>query len=183
MQQARNLVVAGIAGILLAGTIFSAFVIAPWSPLNAQLGSPSPPPDWRDWALSVRSFVSNLTEPLGVGSEGTLTVIVTSKRNASNVVVQFDILQMSDSFPLGITFIGEPLTNWSGDLRANVSMVFTARIKAVKPGLARLLVDALWYPPSAACGSGVREKLFILVQENDILVSHDPPPPILDLLS
>lgn len=174
MQEVKNLVIPGIAGILLACAIFSAFVMVPWASTTSTWTSPTPPPGWLGGALSVRSFVSNFTEPLGVGSEGTLTVIVTSTLNASNVVVQFDMSRYIGSWPMGIDFIGENLTNWSGDLRANVSMVFNARIKAVEAGSARLLVITTWYPSDGSGGVYVRENLFILVEDNDIQVSHEP---------
>ena len=147
--------------------------MAPWTSKTPTWTSPTPPPGWLGGALSVRSFVSNFTEPFGVGSECTLTVIVTSTLNASNVVVQFDMSPVSNSWPLGINFVGQNLTTWSGDLKANVSMIFNARIKAVEAGYARLLVTTTWYPPEGD-GCVIRDMLFILVQENDIQVSHDP---------
>ncbi len=173
IHDSRKLTISGIAGVIVASLIIASVVMAPWTPATPTSSSPKPPPGWLGGTLSVRSFISNLTEPLGVGSEGTLTVIVTSTLNASNVVVQFDMSPVSNNWPLGINFVGQNLTTWSGNLKANVSTIFNARIRAVEPGYARLLVTTTWYPPEGD-GCIVRDMLFILVQENNMQVSHDP---------
>jgi len=173
VNENRKLAISGIAGVLVACLTIISVVIPSWTP--SDVNAPQVPPELLAYAgaLSVRSFVSNLTEPLGVGSEGILTVVVTSTLDASNVVVQFDMSQVSDSWPLGIDFIVENLTTWSGNLKANVSMIFNARIRAVEAGLARLLVTTIWYlswvDHVSVC---VRDMLCILVQDNDIQVSH-----------
>ena len=172
MQEVKNLVIPGIAGILLACAIFSAFVIAPWASTTSNVDFPQMPPGWPSGALDVKLVISNLTEPLGVGSEGILTVIVTSTRNASDVIVQFDLLQVIDELPIGISFVGENLTTWSGDLRANVSMIFTAKIKVVEVGYARIISNATWYP-FETFHYVAKDSLWILVLENDIQVSGD----------
>jgi hypothetical protein len=169
MQEVKNLVIPGIAGILLACAIFSAFAVAPWASTTSNVNFPQMPPG----PLDVKLVISNLTEPFGVGSEGILTVIVTSTRNASNVIVQFDLLQVSSKRPMGISFVGENLTTWSGDLRANVSMIFTTRIKAVEVGYAQIVATAKWSPLEGFQYTA-NDRVWILVQENDIQVSHDP---------
>lgn len=165
--------ISGITGILIACLIIATVVIAPWTAISSFVNAPQVEPGYLGWALSVRSFVSNLTEPLGIGSEGILTVIVTSMLDASNVVVQFDMSPGGDSWPMGISFVSGNLTTWSGNLKANVSMIFNVRIRAIEAGGARLLVTAKWHAFEWECWV-VRDMLFILVQDNDIQVSHDP---------
>lgn len=169
--------ISGITGVLTACLIIAAVVIAPWATISSFVNVPHVEPGYLGWAMSVRSFVSNLTEPLGIGSEGILTVIVTSTLDASNVVVQFATCSYwspaGDSWPVGISFVSGNLTTWSGNLKANVSMIFNAKIRAIETCTSRLLVTAEWYASEGVCW-GVRDMLFILVQDNDIQVSHDP---------
>lgn len=168
MQKLKDLVIPGIAGIFLACAIFSAFLIATMSNSNF----PQLPPGWPSGPLDVKVVISNLTEPLGVGSEGTLTVIVTSTRNLSSVVVQFDLLQVSGEWPIGISLIGENLTTWSGELRANVSMIFTAKIRVVEVGYALIKATAKWYP-SEGFHYTSKDSVWILILEKDIRISHE----------
>jgi len=167
----RKLTISGIAGILVASLITASIVTAPWLrpatiptfPSGLPLESP----------LTVNVIISNITEPVGVGSEAILTIILTSTCNASDVVVQFDLLQVVDDWPTGIRFIGENLTTWNGDLRANVSVIFTARIKAEEVGLARIKATATWYRYEYLRHEG-KDSVWILVSENDIQVSQEP---------
>ncbi len=172
MQKLKNLVIPGIAGILLACAIFSAFLIVPWTSTMSELNFPPFPPGWPSGPLDVKMVISNLTEPLGVGSEGTLTVIVTSTCNVANVVVQFDLLQASSEWPIGISLLGENLTTWSGELTANVSMIFTTKIRAVEVGYALTKATTKWYP-SEGFHYTSKDSVWILILENDIRVSHE----------
>lgn len=175
MQKLKSLVIPGIAGILLACAIFSAFVIAPWIPKTAKLNFPQLPPGWPSGPLDVKVIVSNLTEPLGVGSEGDVTVIVTSTKDASNVTVTMEVVSPSDppSGPLGITVVEGNLSTWVGDLKANVSVIFNARIRAVEAGYARIWVTARWHPPFESFCWETTDSVWILIQENNIQISHD----------
>jgi len=179
MQEVKNLVIPGIVGILLACAIFSAFIIAPWASTTSNVDFPQMPPGWPSSPLDVQVFVSNLTETLGVESEGEVTVVVTSTRNVSDTVLQFELLQVCRyppmEMPIGIVYVEGNLANttWTGDLTANVSVIFNARIKAIEVGYARIRVTAIWYPFEGFHYEATNS-VWILIQETDIQISHEP---------
>lgn len=179
MYEAKKLALPGLAGVFVACLIFTAVLVAPWPtattptfPSNLPLESP----------LTVNVIISNLTEPLGPGSEGILTVVVTSTRDVNDTTVKLDLLSPSDPpmWPLGISIIEGNLSTWNGNLRANISVSFNAKIKVVEVGYALIKATATWYQYEYLCyKSG--DSLWILILENDIQVSKDPitPPDII----
>lgn len=174
----KKLAISGIAGVLVASLIISSVVMAPWSTLDAILGFPKMPPDWPSGPLDVQMFVSNLTEPLGVGSEGEVTVVVTSTRNISDVVIEVYLKHASSEWPTGISFISQNITItkiiWNGDLRANVSWILTQRIEALEVGYAQIVTNATW-SPSASEGFHYWQigRVWVLILEDDIRVSQE----------
>lgn len=172
MYEAKKLALPGLAGVLVACLIFTTVLVAPWStattptfPSGLPLESP----------LTVNVFISNFTEPLGVGSEAVLTVIVTSTRDVNGTTVKLDLLSPSDPpmWPLGISIIEGNLSTWNGNLRANISISFNAKIKVVEVGYALIRATATWYQYEyLRYNSG--DSLYILIFENDIQVSKEP---------
>lgn len=174
----KKVAISGIAGVLVASLIIASVVMAPWTPTTPTSSSPKPPPGWPVWPLDmVKLFISNVTEPIGVGSEAVLTVIVTSPYNVSNVTVRLDLLQVIDDWPIGIVFIGNS-TTWNGDLRANISINFNTRIKTVEVGYARIKATTTWYyeplDEPMKLQDGNWNSVWILVSENGIEVSQEP---------
>jgi len=174
-MELRNLVIPGIGGILLACAIFSAFVIAPWTSPMSNVNFPQLPPGWPSGPLDVKVVISNLTEPLGVGSEGDVTIIVTSTKDASDVTVTMEVVSPSDPplWPLGITVVEGNLSTCVGDLKANVSVIFNARIRAVEAGYARMWITVTWYPYESFHFEAT-DSIWILIQENNIQISYEP---------
>lgn len=159
--------------------IIASVVMASWSrPATStppSSTSPDFPPEYQVWPLDmVTLFISNFTEPIGVGSEAVLTVIVASPYNVTNVTVRLDLLQVVDDWPVGIISIGGHSTMWNGDLRANRSISFNAKIKAIEAGYARIVANATWYNDLEECYMELLDSLWIIVLENDIQVSHKP---------
>jgi hypothetical protein len=169
----RRLSIYGTAGVLVAFLIIASVVMVPWSRLTPS--SFPKPPEYSP--LIVNAVISNLTEPVGVGSEGDLTVIATSIRDVSKVVVKFYFLQVSSKWPIGIRFNGEnaSITEviWNGDLKANVSVIFTQRIKAVEVGYALIVATVTW-SPFESFQYVANDRVWILVLEDNIQVSHEP---------
>ncbi|MGD0496305.1 MAG: hypothetical protein ABSB28_09770 [Candidatus Bathyarchaeia archaeon] len=181
--ESKKLGISGLAGIIVASLVITSIVLAPLprkATTPSSSGSPPLlPPGWPSGSFDVQAFISNLTVPLGVGSEGDLTVAVASTCDASNVVVEFDLLQVSSEWPTGIDFIGENTTTtkvvWNGDLKANVSMIFTQRIKAVEVGYARIAATVSWSTPALQGFTYITiDRIWISVLENDVQVSHNP---------
>jgi hypothetical protein len=172
-----RLIVSGLAGVVAACLIFALVVMAPLSTLDTILGLPKLPHGWPSNPLNVQVFVSNLTEPLGVGSEGEVAVIISSTKNASDVSVTIEVTSPSipPSWPLGITVVEGDLSTWVGNLNANISVIFNARIRAVEAGYARIWVSATWYPGSPeGFAHKASDSIWILIQENNIQISHEP---------
>lgn len=172
-----RLIVSGLAGVVAACLIFTLVVMAPLSNLDRILGFPKLPPGWPSDPLDVQVFVSNLTEPLGVGSEGEVAVIITSTKNATDVSVTMEVTSPSipPSWPLGITVVEGNLSTWVGDLNANISVIFNARIRAVEAGYARIWVSATWYPGFPDGFSyETSDSIWILIQEDNIQISREP---------
>jgi hypothetical protein len=178
-----RIIIAGLAGIIAACLIFTTVVVAPQTPIIYY-------DDWfGEWwlhsPLSVEVIISNLTEPLGVNSEADVTIIITSTENASDVTVTMEVVSPSipPRWPLGITVVEGNFSTWIGDLRANISVVFHARIRAVEAGYARIRVTATYPDPSVDGLSHSGEgSAWILVQESDIQVSQEPitPPGVIE---
>jgi len=167
-------VVSGIVGILVACLIFASVVgYFEQVAFNTSPGLKLPPEAPPLGSLTVTVAISNLTGPLGVGCEAVITVIITSKVNMTNVNAYFNLSRAISDLPRGIEFISGNLTMWNGDLRANVSMVFTTKIKAIEVGYARIRVTAIWWY-NGWLGYPAEDSLWILVQENSIQVSHEP---------
>lgn len=174
----KKIAIYGIAGVLVSCMIIASVAMTPWSRLETMFGSPRIPPDYPAWPLDmVKLFISNITEPIGVGSEAVLTVIVTSPYNVSDVTVRLDLLQVVDDLPIGIVFIGKS-TTWNGDLRANISISFNIRINVLEVAYARIQATTAWYyEPSDEhmnLPDGNWNSVWILVSENDIQVSQEP---------
>jgi hypothetical protein len=178
IHENRKLAISGTAGVLVACLIIASVVMAPWTSTTRYYYH-GIPDEWLSSPLDVKVVISNLTEPLGVGSEGNVTIILTSTKDASDVAVQFLLLQDGYLFglPIGIVYIEGNLANntWTGDLKANVSMIFNARIKAVEVGSARIWVIATWYENEYLRRRG-EDSIWILTQENNIQISHEPIP-------
>jgi len=172
VNEKRKLAISGITGVLVACLIITSIVIVPWTPITSSY--PKPPPGVSN-PLNVNVVVSNMTAPLGIGSEGTVTVIVTSTRNVSDVTIQFDLLQVVSNLPIGIVYIGGNLANitWNGDLEANVSMIFNARIRVVEVGYARIWITATWHE-NEWLSYRATDSIWILIQESSIQISGDP---------
>jgi hypothetical protein len=172
-----RLIIAGLAGAIIACLIFTVVVVTPQTPLRHYLSGYE---EMLSSPLDVKVVISNLTEPLGVSSEADVTIIVTSTEDASDVTVTMEVTFPSDPplWPLGITVLGDGFSTWVGDLAANVSVIFHARIRAVEAGYARIWITAT-YPDTDIGGlshSG-RAGVWILVQENDVQVSYEPMTP------
>jgi len=171
-----RLMISGLAGLLVACLIFTVVVVAPKASIIRYYLS-GIPDEWLSNPLDVKVAISNLTEPLGVNSEADVTIIVTSTKNASDVTVTMEVVSPSipPLLPLGIIVVNGNFSTWIGDLTANVSVVFRARIGAVEAGYARIRVTATWYDDEIGGLSYNREdSIWILIQENDIQVSQDP---------
>jgi len=175
MAYTKNLIIYATAGILVACLIITAIVMAPWESITSYLGFPKLPPGWPSGPLTVQVFISNLTEPHGIGNEGTVTVIVTSTRNVSDVIVQFDLLQVVGNLPIGIVYIDGNLANitWNGNLEADVSMVFNARMRIVEVGYARIWITATWHE-NEWLSYQATDSIWILIQESSIQISDEP---------
>jgi hypothetical protein len=173
----KKLAISGITGVLIASLIITSIVLAPWSKPATSGSLGNPPPGYPAWPLDmVKLFISNVTEPLGVGSEAVLTVIVTSPYDISNVMMKLDLLQVVDDLSIGIVFLGN-LTTWNGDLRANISVSFNVRIKAVEVGYVRIKATLKWYYEPLDQHMelpDIRNSVWILVSENYIQVSQEP---------
>jgi len=74
----------------------------------------------------TETYIGNVTEPEGIGSEADLTVILNPSKDVLNATVQIGL-------PKGISLTGGNPT-WSGNLTANVSISFKARIKFLTIG-------------------------------------------------
>jgi len=177
-----KLLISGLAGVVVACIIFTAVIVSPWSGLitsptssSSDSGFPQLPPGWPSGPLGVQVSISNLTDPLGVGSEGEMTIVVASKHDVSDVTAQFELLRVVDELPIGIVYTQGNLANitWMGDLRANVSVIFNAKMKAVEVGYARIRVTAIWYPFEGFHYEAT-DSIWILIQENSIQISHEP---------
>lgn len=176
-----RLAVSVLAGVIAACLIFAVVAVAPQMSMKYYSGGY--PDEWLHSPLNVEVVISNLTEPLGVNSEADVTIIVTSTKNASDVTVTMEVVSPSipPKWPLGITVIEGNFSTWIGDLTANVSVVFRARIRAVEAGYARIWITATWYEIEyrRRCGE---DSVWILTQENDIQVSQEPitPPGVIE---
>jgi len=176
MSYVKKLTISGTAGVLVACLIIASLAISfkqiavNTSP-NFELPPGAPPLG----SLTATIIISNFTEPLGVGSEAILTVVITSKCDMSNVVVTIDLVSPSDppSWPLGISVVEGNLSTWTVNLKANISLIFNAKLKIVEEGYARIWAKALWWY-NEWLGYPATDSLWILVQENDIQVSHEP---------
>jgi len=171
--------IAGITGIMVAILIITSLVMVPWARLATPFTSPAsvdlPPGVPPIGSLVVGLFISNFTEPLGVGSEAIVTVVLTSRYDMPDATLKLDLLSPSDppDLPLGISIIEGNLPVWTGDLRANISVSFNWKIKAMEAGYARIWTTASWWY-DGWLGYCDDDSLWLLVQENDIQVSHDP---------
>lgn len=169
-----RLIIAGLTGVIAACLIF-AVVVAPQISMKYYSGRYID--EWLHSPLSVEVIISNLTEPVGVNSEADVTIIVTSTKNASDVTVTMEVVSPSipPRWPLGITVVEGNFSTWVGDLRANISVVFHARIRAVEAGYARIWVTATYPDPTVGSLSHSGDgSAWILVQESDIQVSQEP---------
>lgn len=175
-----RLIIAGLAGVITACLIFTVVVAAPQTSTRYYFSGYD---EWLHSPLNVDVVISNLTEPLGVNSEADVTIIVTSTENASNVTVTMEVVSPSipPQWPLGITVVEGNFSTWVGDLTANVSVVFRARIRTVEAGYARIWVTATWYEIEYQRRRG-EDSVWILIQENDIQVSQEPitPPGVIE---
>jgi len=169
MQKLKDLVIPGIAGILLACAIFSAFVMAPWSEtitIYYPLPSGTSP-------ITVNLTISEFTNPLGPGSEAELTATVTSEVDASNVVVQIDLSKAYPKWPSkGVDWISGNLT-WNGNLTAGVPITLNARINATEIGYGKIVASAKWYGSSPSSYLGASDLLGIVVLDDEIWVFED----------
>jgi hypothetical protein len=168
-----RLTIAGLAGAIIACLIFTVVVVTPQTPLRRYLSGYE---EHLATPLDVKVAISNLTEPLGVSSEADVTIIVTSTKDASDVTVTMEVTSPSDPphWPLGITVLGDGFSTWVGDLTANVSVVFHARIRAVEAGYARIWITATYSDTERSLTYRGQDGVWILVQESDVQVSYEP---------
>lgn len=147
MQKLKNLVIPGIAGILLACAIFSAFVMAPWSGLLTAPSAPTPPSQWQlppASPINIGLVLSNFTELYGLGSQANLTITVISNTSLSNVVVEIDISKGQWGWnSTGIKII-EGETLWIGNMTAEMPITWTIRINATEVGYGIIKATARW---------------------------------------
>jgi hypothetical protein len=170
-----RLITSVLVGVATACLIFAVAIVVPQTVIRYYSGGYVD--EWLDSPLNVEVVISNLTEPVGVNSEADVTIIVTSTKNASNTTVTMEVVSPSipPQWPLGITVIEGNFSAWVGDLTANVSVVFHARIRAVEAGYARIWITATYPDPAVSSLSHRGEdSVWILVQENDIQVSYGP---------
>lgn len=76
--------------------------------------------------VKTETYIGNVTEPGGIGSEADLTVILNPSKDMLNATVQIGL-------PKGISLTGGNST-WSGNLTVNISISFKARIKFLAIG-------------------------------------------------
>lgn len=129
--------------------------------------------------VALEITVSKFTEPQGIGSEAEITVTMTSHEDIANVTTQLD-------WSRGFDFVSGDLT-WSGNLKANVTVSFKARIKAIEIGrwgihaTAEGIVNTSLYIPELGevdvIGSSISsiigsKDLFIIVFTDKIVISE-----------
>lgn len=173
-QEKKKLIISGFTGVLIASliiaSIFASFWVGP-----GKSASPSFPSGLIIWASDiVKLFVSNFTEPVGVGSEGVLTVFMTSPYDVSNVTLRLELIQDlgASDWPIGIDFVASDSASWNGDLRANISSSFNVKIKAVEVGYAHVWASMTGRYEQMSVQAW--SSLWIHTSQDDIQASQDP---------
>jgi len=167
-----RLIISGLAGIIAACLIFSTLALSRPS-LEMMLGFPrnslpvSP--------INVKLITTGFTEPLGVGSHALVIVNVTSSVDASNVSLKMSIRKAYEDWPSqGIEPLVFSVTDWKGDLLANVSLIIPfATINATQIGYGRIVAEVTWYDSSSNWEHFSYDQLGIVVLEDEILVVED----------
>lgn len=152
----KRLAFSGLTGILIAGLIIAGMSLAQWpetedeltgeyiyplsytSPWSSLHSIPGPSLVWVDLT------VSNFTEPVGVGSEAEIAVAVRSIYDIPNVTIRIDLTRAWPSvYPRGIAFLdGTRSRSWVVDLKGNVPVSFTERIRAFEIGFGLIKATA-----------------------------------------
>jgi hypothetical protein len=163
---------AGVAGILIACTIFAATFLQPWISTDAANSSSSlrtiPPAS----PVTIHLGISNFTEPQGLGSHANISVVIRSETNISNVIISLAIVEGWGWQLKGIEFDGSTADAfWTGNLTASSPIEFSARVNAKEIGCGQVEAWVKWngsqnYQPSW-------DLLGIAVYEDQILVFED----------
>lgn len=122
-------------------------------------------------SLYLLIHLSDFTEPQGLGREANLTVFLIPLVDMQNVSAQIIL-------PEGLSFVSGNLT-WSGDLKANLRMRFSAGIRTEKTGNWTIVIaagtylsDGSWFGDAEVYGVwwyGDAQVLGISVRENEIV--------------
>jgi len=163
-----RLIVSVLAGILVACLIFTAIVFPAQQKTEPQLYYTPPLSNALPSPVEVKMFISNLSEPVGIGSEADITIIATSSVNLSEAVIEIQVMKAFSDWPaMGIEVVGGDL-HWTGNLTAQVSALTHIRIKATEVGFAKIYAYVTW--PNHGIYSASVAKLGILVRENEIQI-------------
>lgn len=179
MAYNKNLIISAVAGVLVACLIIAATSSNPWIMETPSSDSGFPhfePPAGAPplGSLTLNLFISDFTEPIGIGSEAMVTVVVTSKCNMSGVTTTLDLVSPCDPpcGPLGVTIIEGNLSSRTGDLMANVSVIFNLTLKIIEEGYARIWVKTSWWY-HGWLGYEASDSIWILIHEGNVQASHE----------
>jgi len=163
-----RLIISVLVGILAACLIFTAVVFSAQQKLELPLYYTPPLSNALPSPVEVKMFISNLSEPVGIGSEADITIIATSSANLSEAVIEIQVVKAFPDWPaMGIEVVGGDL-QWTGNLTAQVSALTRIRIKATEVGFAKICAYVTW--PNYGRYSATVAKLGILAQENEVQI-------------
>ncbi len=168
-----------IVGVMAAIATIAATTFGPSFVRNYY---PQYPPGYPEGPLSIEIFISNVTEPQGIGSKFTVTIVATSNQNLSQATVDMNLTDVysigSPQYPIGFSYVEGYLANvtWSGSLETNVSEVFTATAIADEIGFGRIWVTISFTAPDGFIWNDT-DSLWISVSQNGLDFSHEGPQP------
>jgi len=154
----KRLLFSGLVIIIVTCLIVGEVTVGPWSEQLCEadnhesqaLYSPMPMLEVSLNEPKVNIDVSEFTDPQEIGSEAEIRVTITSRYDVYYVTVRIDLLEIpflsGPNTTCCIEFIdGNKSRIWLVDFQANVSMVFTERIKAIAVGFGALRASAAWW--------------------------------------